>query len=96
MNQSYVGVITAHGLQAIYQESDHVVQFLDRQLYRKKPFFGLCCWAVIADHVAEQIEFQIRLGDSKAALRVLQEYADFLGPILPRSEAKRAAATMLP
>ena len=85
MNQSYVGVITTHGLQAIYLESDHLVRFLDRQLYRKQPFCGLCCWAVVADQVVEQIEIQIRLGESQAALKVLQEYADFLGPILPSS-----------
>ena len=87
MGQSYVGVITAHGLQAIYRENNHVVRFLDRQLYRKKPFCGLCCWAVIPDQVVQQIEIQIRLGECQAALRSLQEHASFMGPILPASDS---------
>ncbi len=48
MNRSYVGIVTAQGLQAIYRESDQ--------------------------------------GDGQAALRSLQECADYLGAILPSSD----------
>ena len=92
--QSYVGIVTADGLQAIYRENEHVLRFLDRQIYRKKPFPGLCYWAVIAKPVVEQIEIQIRLGDSLSALQVLQEHADFLGPILPESNQSNGNAAL--
>jgi hypothetical protein len=89
MNRSYVGIVTAHGLQAIYRESDHLMRFLDRQLYRNRPFGGICYWAVIPDDVVAQIELQIRQGESQEALKSLQEYADFLGPIPPCSDTSR-------
>ncbi len=90
MNRSYVGIVTDHGLQAIYRESDHLMRFLDRQLYRNRPFGGLCYWAVMPDEVVVQIELQIRHGESQEALKALQEHADFLGPILPSSDTSRA------
>ena len=90
MNRSYVGIVTAHGLQAIYRESDHLMRFLDRQLYRNRPFGGLCYWAVMPDEVVVQIELQISDGESEEALQALQEYAAFLGPILPSSDIPAA------
>ena len=89
MNRSYIGIVTAQGLQAIYHESDHLVRFLNRRLYRKRPFGGLCYWAVMPDDVVPQIELQIRHGESQEALKSLQEYADFLGPIPPCSDTSR-------
>ena len=83
MNRSYVGVVTAQGLQAIYQESDHLLRFLNRRLYRKQPFLGLCCWAVMAEEFADQIERQTKVGDSQSALRAFQENAIHFGSILP-------------
>jgi hypothetical protein len=86
MNRSYVGIVTAQGLQAIYRESDHLVRFLHRRLYRKRPFTGFCYWAVMPDDRVGQIELQINQGDGQAALKSLQECADYLGPILPSSD----------
>jgi len=85
MNRSYVGIVTAQGLQAIYRESDHLVRFLHRRLYRQRPFDGLCYWAVMPDERVGQIESQIDQGDGQAALKSLQECADYLGAILPSS-----------
>jgi hypothetical protein len=90
MNQSYVGVITAEGLQAIYRESDHLVRFLERRLYRSRPVAGLCYWAVLADRDLEHIELQIQQGESRAALRALEEAAEFGGVILPTPQAGQA------
>jgi len=91
MIQSYVGVITAKGLQAIYRESDHVVRFLERRLYRTRPVAGLCYWAVLGDQELEYIELQLQCGESQAALRTLEEAAEFGGFILPSEPAGRAA-----
>ena len=86
MNRSYVGIVTAQGLQAIYRESDHLVRFLHRRLYRQRPFDGFCYWAVMPDERVGQIESQIDQGDGQAALKSLQECADYLGAILPSSD----------
>lgn len=90
MNQSYVGVITADGLQAIYRESDHLVRFLERRLYRTRPVAGLCFWAVLGDQDHEYIELQLQHGESHAALRALEETAEFGGVILPTEPAGQA------
>jgi len=91
MIQSYVGVITAEGLQAIYRESDHLVRFLERQIYRRRPVAGLCYWAVLGDQDLEYIELQLQHGECQAALRALEETAEFGGAILPTEPAGRAA-----
>ncbi len=90
MTQSYVGVITTEGLQAIYRESDHLVRFLERRLYRTRPVAGLCYWAVLADQDLEYIELQLQQGESHAALRSLEEAAEFGGVILPSPQAGQA------
>lgn len=83
MNRSYVGIITHRGLQAIYHENDHVVRFLNRRLYRRRPYGGLCCWAVMPDETADQVERQMELGENLLALRTMQTHALHFGSILP-------------
>jgi len=85
MNRSYVGIVTASGLQAIYIESDHLLRFLDRRIYRKQPYEGLCCWAVMPEEAARQIEHQTRMGQNQHALAALQEHSIYCGSILPSS-----------
>ncbi len=86
MNRSYVGVVTARGLQAIYRENDHVVQFLNRRFYRQEPYSGICCWAVMADETADQVERQMEFGENQLALRTLQSHALHCGSILPNAD----------
>ena len=83
MNQAYVGIITGRGLQVIYRENDHLLRFLGRRVYRKQPYRGVCCWAVIPEETAEFIERQTQLGESRLALKTLQEHALHGGSILP-------------
>ena len=83
MNRSYLGVVTRRGLEAFFQEEDHVIRFLHRRVYRRRPYDGFCCWAVMQDEIASQIEFQLEAGDHLLALRTLQSHAMHWGAILP-------------
>lgn len=83
MNRSYVGIITAQGLQALYSENDHLLRFVVRRIYRKRPYDGICCWAVIPEEAAELIERQTEQGESQLAFQALQEYSIHGGSILP-------------
>ena len=85
MNQSYIGIVTAHGLQAIYRESDHLRRTVHQRIYQDRPSSGLCCWAVMPDELLQRIELQLKAGEGQEALLTLQEHAPFLGPILPSS-----------
>ena len=86
MIRSYVGIVTTRGLQAFYCENDHIVRFLNRRLYRHKPYAGLCYWAVMPDETANQVERQLELGEYVLALRTLQTHALHYGSILPASD----------
>ena len=86
MNRSYIGIVTTSGLQAIYRETDHVMRFLHRRLYRKRPYDGVCCWAVMSVEAAERIERQTKLGETQLALRALQENSIHFGSILPATD----------
>jgi hypothetical protein len=90
MNQSYLAIVTPHGLQAIFRESDQVWRSIRRRIYHDRRPSELCCWAVMPDELMQQIELQISDGESEEALQALQEYAAFLGPILPSSDIPEA------
>jgi hypothetical protein len=92
MNRSYLGVVTRKGLEALFQEEDHVIRFLHRRVYRRRPFDGFCCWAVMSDEIADQIELQIEFGDYFQALRTLQSHAMHWGASLPNDSESYACA----
>ena len=83
MNQSYLGIVTRNGLEAIYLEEDHVIRFLHRRLYRRNACDGICCWAVMNDDVVQHVRMLIREADGLAALRTLQTHATHWGVSLP-------------
>ena len=82
MNRSYVGIVTLRGLEAIYPENEHVIRFLHRRVFRKRPYGGLC-WAVLSDEVLDCVERQLAVGEHRLAFWTLQAHADFGGSILP-------------
>ena len=83
MNRSYLGVVNRCGLEALFQENDHVVRFLHRRVYRSRGSNAACYWAVMDDPTARVIEFQISMGESAQAWRTLQQYAFDYGVSLP-------------
>ena len=81
--QSYLGIITSHGLQSLFLESEYVLRFLARLAYAEQPTRGVCYWAAIQVPEANEIQGQLEEGDNDTALQILQASARFIGPILP-------------
>ena len=86
MNRAYVGIVTRRGLEAIFPENDHVVRFLHRRVYRRRPFAGVCCWAVLSDEMTDQIEWHLEFGENLLALQTLLSEAVQYGSIPPSLE----------
>ena len=83
MEGSYVRIVTRHGLEALFPESDDLVRFLDRRVYRRLPYLGICVWAVLQQDIADLVQHQLRNGDQDRALSLLQDHSRSHGPILP-------------
>ena len=83
MYQSYVGIISRHGLESFFPENDHIVRFLVRRAYRRQPLESLCYWAVMPDSTADDIQWQLSCGDRERALVTLHASAVALGTMLP-------------
>jgi hypothetical protein len=83
MMRSYLGIITSHGLESLFLESDYVLQFLARLAYTEQPLRGVCYWAAMNVPEATEIQGQLDEGDSDRALQILHASARFIGPILP-------------
>ena len=87
MTQCYVGIITRRGLVGLFLENDHVVHFLVRRLYRRRPYSGIGFWSVLPEEAAEVIQALLELGEHREALRMLQSSSLHFGSILPSDEA---------
>lgn len=83
MAQCYVGMVTRRGLEGLFAETEDVVRFLDRRMYRQRPYRGVCLWAVLPDEAAEQVRMQLEFGEQREALRTLQCQSLHFGSILP-------------
>ena len=84
MVRAYIGIVTRRGLEALYEENDHVVRFLNRRVCRGRRAGGLL-WAVMDDDAADFVGVQLALGEMQAALRSLEAYAHYYGPMFPVS-----------
>lgn len=80
MNDSYIGLVTRSGLQALYPESKHVVRFLERRAFRRPPY-SILIWAVLASNIAECIEYELSIGEAVSALKILQLEALYFGTL---------------
>ena len=84
MVRAYIGIVTRRGLEALYEENDHVVRFLNRRVCKGRRTGGLL-WAVMDDDDAEFVGVQLALGEMRAALGSLEAYAVHYGAMLPDS-----------
>ena len=91
MNRSYVGIVSLAGLQALYPEEDHVVRFLKRRAFRRRPNAGLM-WAVLSEENVQRIRDELGIGEPMSALLTLQTEALFCGSILPSSDVDESGA----
>jgi len=83
MMRSYLGIVTSHGLQSLFPESDYALRGLVRVAYTERPVRGVCYWAAMQIPEATEIQGQLDEGDTGRAFQILQTSARFVGPILP-------------
>lgn len=81
--RSYVGIVTGHGLQSLFPESEYALQGLARVAYTERPMRGVCYWAAMHVPEASEIQGQLDEGDTDRAFQILQASARFFGPVLP-------------
>lgn len=77
MAQSYLGIITRRGLESLIPETEHAAPFLLRRIRRCRD--TLCCWAVLADATAAELDVLVNLGCYLEALQKLNCEASDLG-----------------
>ncbi len=81
MTESYVGIVTHLGLEKLWLEGEHTLQFVLRRAQRIKTRPACGIWAVLDRAFEEQIAIQIHLGNRLDALLLLQTVAVDLGRI---------------
>lgn len=79
MLKSYVGLATPLGLEALLPEHELAVRALAR---RAKCSRSVCCWAVLPDDDACEIDRRLAAGEGIAALRLLEAAARSVGRIV--------------
>ena len=83
MGRSYVGIISARGLESVLPETDHAVPFLVRRAYGRRSGEAVCYWAVMPDSTARAVELQLQAHLHEDAFRKLRGEAAHFGTILP-------------
>jgi hypothetical protein len=80
MLKSYVGLASARGLEAFAPEHQLAVESLAA---RARASRSVCCWAVLPDDGAREIDDRLAAGEAVAALALLETAAREVGQILP-------------
>jgi hypothetical protein len=81
MTESYVGIVSRLGLEQLWLEHRHTLQFVLRRVERIKTRPACAIWAVLDPVLEEQIAIQIQFGSPLDALLLLQTVALDLGCI---------------
>ena len=83
MTNSYLGIVTARGLETLVVETEHAAPFLLRRVSRRPFGEAIALWAVLDDRTARDLTQQITSGRFEVALRELDARALHLGTLLP-------------
>jgi hypothetical protein len=85
MVRSYVGIISRRGLELLLPETEHAVPFLLRRAYCRHSAGAICCWAVMQDAAAGEVQRQLLFRRYEDAFLSLRVKAACFGTILPPS-----------
>lgn len=83
MLNSYVGIASRNGLERLCPEHPGVARFLAVQAARLRRQRAVLVWAVLPDDAADDIMEELRFGEKKSALQLLQHTAHDGGRLLP-------------
>lgn len=86
MNDSWIALVDQHGLNSLVLETSHAVRFMLRRAERLN---AECFWVVLTPQHAIQIEQLRRLGNTAAALSLLERLAINMGRITPPAPTLR-------
>ena len=79
MTDSYLGLVTRRGLEALVIETEHAEVFLLRRVRRRFSGDAYCYWAVLDNTVAHQIVRHVSCQRFADALRKLRADATHIG-----------------
>ena len=80
MNDSWIALVDQHGLNSLVLETSHTVRFMLRRAERLN---AECFWVVLTPQHANHIDQLTRLGNTAAALSLLERLAINMGRITP-------------
>lgn len=83
MLNSYLGIATRNGLEALCPEFPETSRFLSARAARLRRQRAVLVWAVLPADAADDIMEELRFGQKQAALRLLQYAARDGGRLLP-------------
>ena len=83
MTNSYLGIITSRGLEALVLETEHAALFLNRRVARRFQGDAILCWAVLDGRSARVLTGHISARRFGEALDQLNCRAIHLGTLLP-------------
>ena len=83
MTNSYLGMITPRGLEALVLETGHAALFLNRRVARQPQGEAILCWAVLDGRTARGLVSHIGFRRFDEALDQLSRQAIHLGTLLP-------------
>lgn len=76
MTNSYLGIVTARGLETLVVETEHAAPFLLRRVARRPFGEALALWAVLDDRVAREPRTETAERDGSTVFR---EFVSFRG-----------------
>jgi hypothetical protein len=86
VTNSYLGIITARGLETLVLETEHAAPFLFRRMARQPRGEAMGCWAVLDEKTARDLTRQVAARRFEEALRQLSIRALHLGTLLPPTQ----------
>lgn len=86
MARSYLGIITRKGLESLVPETEGAEELLRHQAEIERHRAFVCCWAVLQQEVARDLQLQLRAERYREALVQLNIEAQSLGTLLPATD----------
>ena len=71
-------------------KTEHATRFLLRRAYRRRRRPAICCWAVMPEEIAQQVNRAMKLRRFREAFAILNDHSFHLGTLYPDDDVDAA------